>query len=332
MVERQIVVARGPFGALDVITTPWVPCKGAAQVDVHARSSAATRTAKGEVFGSGTTLTLAGVSIAQGAGIIVGLSFDAAVTLTSVTWNALTLASNVAGPGTNGQRGNILSRLNNNAATGSVVATFSGAATAAAMWVSEYTGIIPAPAIDKTAAAEGTSTTPSSGATAATVQGAELLVGNVGIDGIAADSLGVWINSFTQGQRAAGTGAIADEGYRVVGATGAYTAAKTGISSRPWQAMIATFLLSRPPTLVIEVSRDGLSPSGGPIGGVLVSPNLAPEEIHVDGGDLAIIRPDVTQETIPRLIASAFRIVAEGDGVSTIPDFAVEAFIHHPER
>ena len=61
------------------------------------------------------------------------------------------------------------------------------------------------------------------------------------------DAAGTWENSFTAGPRAGTTGdsdtdnRTVSMGWRIVSSTGAYTASKTGITSRYWAAAIATF-------------------------------------------------------------------------------------------
>lgn len=101
--------------------------------------------------------------------------------------------------------------------------------------------------LDQIAAATGSSTSPSSGATSVTGQNYEILIGAVGTEGPGGDTQGAWSNSF-QGIAYIGTtgGAAAQNvslsvGYKIVSATGAQTAAKTGITSRQWGAAIATY-------------------------------------------------------------------------------------------
>ena len=102
--------------------------------------------------------------------------------------------------------------------------------------------------LDRTSTGTGSSATPSSGATATTSQADELLIGAIGTEGPDGDAAGTWGNSFTAGPRLGTTGGTQTTptsrvslGYRIVSATGAYTAAKSGITSRDWAAMIATF-------------------------------------------------------------------------------------------
>jgi len=123
------------------------------------------------------------------------------------------------------------------------VAVTSQAAVAAL-----FNGLADSGALDQLASNNAdTSSNPSSSATATTTQADELLIGVVGIEGPAGDNAGTWENSFLTGPRTGTTGGTDDTnitismGYRVVDATGAYTAAKSGITVRDWAAIIGTF-------------------------------------------------------------------------------------------
>lgn len=101
--------------------------------------------------------------------------------------------------------------------------------------------------LDKTASATGNSNAPSSGATAATAQAYEIAVGVIGTEGPESDSAGSWSNDFQAGVRIGSSGQSAvsnstvSEAYKVLSSTGAQTAAKTGVTSRRWAAVIATY-------------------------------------------------------------------------------------------
>ncbi len=90
-------------------------------------------------------------------------------------------------------------------------------------------------------------TTPNVGPTGMTTQADELLIGVIGTEGPVGDTAGTWSNSFSAGPRAGTTGGDANTnwtvslGYRIVSSTGAYTAQKSGVTSRNWAATIATF-------------------------------------------------------------------------------------------
>jgi phosphodiesterase/alkaline phosphatase D-like protein len=103
------------------------------------------------------------------------------------------------------------------------------------------------PRIEDQSTASGT--TPTVGPTGTTTQPDELLIGVIGTNGPVEDLAGTWQNDFltdpdlrvgTSGD-AADTNWTVSMGYRIVSATGEYTAQKNGITSRLWAATIATF-------------------------------------------------------------------------------------------
>jgi hypothetical protein len=101
----------------------------------------------------------------------------------------------------------------------------------------------PAPGAEE----EQSGTTPTVGPTGTTAQANELLIGAIGTEGPVGDNAGTWDNSFTAGPRAGTTGDADDSnwtvsmGWRIVSATGEYSAQKSGITDRYWAAAIATF-------------------------------------------------------------------------------------------
>jgi hypothetical protein len=99
-------------------------------------------------------------------------------------------------------------------------------------------------ALDKTAAAQGAGASPSSGATPTTSHANEFLWGAIGYSSNAR-ATGTWIDGFTSGGqfKKTGTAGISgvEDGYKTVSATGAYTAAKTGVDKDGWTALIATY-------------------------------------------------------------------------------------------
>jgi hypothetical protein len=131
---------------------------------------------------------------------------------------------------------------------GSYYAIFTmGAAGNAAGALLEIANVAAASQIDQTAVATGSSTSPSSGATSATTQAYEVVIGAIGTEGPGGDTQGSWSNGFqpiaytgTTGGAAAANVSLS-VGYKIVNATGAQTAAKTGITSRQWGAAVATY-------------------------------------------------------------------------------------------
>lgn len=124
--------------------------------------------------------------------------------------------------------------------------TMSSAGNAAGALM-EIANVAAASQLDQTAVATGSSTSPSSGATAATAQAYEIVVGAIGTEGPGGDTQGSWSNSFQPVAYVGTTGGAAASnvslslGYKIVSATGAQTAAKTGITSRQWGAATATY-------------------------------------------------------------------------------------------
>lgn len=216
-------------------------------------SRAAGGTAKAYDDTSGvSTLTKSGVTCAAGDTIVVSVAMSDGVVGSadqpdSVAWNgqALTLRTVTTG---SGMVLSIWSRDNCNAGTGSVVVDSSSVAPLGIVLAIEIvTGAITSGSTDKVANGTGSSTAPSSGATATTSQANELLIGVCAwLHASAGMSYGSWSNSFTGAQDdgnstgASGGEVTISDGYRNVTATGAYTAAKTGASNVPWAAAILT--------------------------------------------------------------------------------------------
>jgi hypothetical protein len=92
---------------------------------------------------------------------------------------------------------------------------------------------------DKKANAAGTSTTPSSGATVATSQAKETVIGCVAWN--TSSISGNWSGGFVAGQSSLGANFSIEDALLRVTATGAQTAAKTGAANVAWGAIVATF-------------------------------------------------------------------------------------------
>ena len=135
-----------------------------------------------------------------------------------------------------------------------ITITASASVTARAAVVSVFRGLADEDPLDQTSTGTGSSATPSAGPTSTTTEADELLIGAIGTEGPNGDPGGTWLNSFTTGPRTGTTGGTDDTnitislGYRIVSASGAYTAAKSGITSRDWAALIATFKAEPNPT------------------------------------------------------------------------------------
>ena len=127
-----------------------------------------------------------------------------------------------------------------------ITCTFTTSSTGSGMSVNEFTGLV-SPALDATASASGTNTTPNSGLTAATAQGSELVFGFVhSVAFTAADSgsnpAEVYANppNLDPYHSAGQFGSIWPV-YRIVSTTRQYQANGTGGGTGGWRAMVATY-------------------------------------------------------------------------------------------
>ncbi len=124
--------------------------------------------------------------------------------------------------------------------------------------VHEFSGIASAPAGDKANSAVGSSTSPSSGATATTTQADELVVGAVSVAGPSSDSFTADGNfsggPFRLSQDSGSYPRTLNTEYRIVSATGTYTYAPTLGTSRLWADAIATYKAAAPSTINISGS------------------------------------------------------------------------------
>ena len=156
-----------------------------------------------------------------------------------VSWKDTPLHKDVATVG-NGFYTTLLSLYSAAGGTGDIVASH---ASGGDLTINAYsvTGLAPS-ALDKTAAAKGSSTSPSSGATATTSHANELLWGAIGY-ATNGKPTGAWSGGFTGGTQFTNTRGISgiEDGYKTVSSVGAYTAAKTGIDKDAWTAVIATY-------------------------------------------------------------------------------------------
>jgi hypothetical protein len=157
----------------------------------------------------------------------------------SVYWNDTSLHKDVSTQGS-GFYTTIFSLYSATGGTGDVVATH---ASGGDLTINAYsvTGLAPS-ALDKTSAANGTGTSPSSGATATTSRGNEFLWGAIGY-ATNSKATGMWSGGFISGTQFTDTGGISgvEDGYKTVSSTGAYTAAKAGVDKDAWTAVIATY-------------------------------------------------------------------------------------------
>jgi len=112
-----------------------------------------------------------------------------------------------------------------------------------------------------TSTANGTQ--PLVGPTPTTSQARELFITAIGTEGPVEDNPGVWDFGFAAGPRAGTTGGTAATnmtvclGYRMVDATGVYTAQKSGITSCYWGALIVAFKAADAPETGLAGDSNG---------------------------------------------------------------------------
>src|SRR2546427_275759 len=205
------------------------------------------------VAATSVSVTLQGsVSVAVGDTLIVTFVMDPAAG--AVSWadsrgNSYSVDADVTnGSGTSGVRtvvcsASVATALGNN----DTIPVTHPLATSKALSVNEFSGLR-ASALDKTAGATGDSTTPASGATALTAQPDELLIGAMGVETKKTESFtgGAGYTALTSSSSGPALGAATanvtiDPEYRIVTATGSYTADGTLGRQRLWAAAIATY-------------------------------------------------------------------------------------------
>jgi hypothetical protein len=231
----MVLMRRFGFGLLLLVTVFARP--GLSQ----APSSPATPTvtAKGS---AGTEdvgdVTLPKVALKAGETLIVSCNDEGGDV--EVTWNDKPLHKDVGTKGS-GLYTTLYSLYIASGGTGDIVASHGSAGD---LSINAYavTNLAPSGALDKTAAAQGMSVTPSSGPTATTTHANEFLWGAIGY-ATNSKATGTWNDGFTGGTQFTDTGGIGgvDDGYKTVSATGAYTAGKTGVGKSAWVAVIATY-------------------------------------------------------------------------------------------
>jgi methionine-rich copper-binding protein CopC len=130
------------------------------------------------------------------------------------------------------------------AGANTVTATFSGTNTHPWLSVYEYSGLSTANPLDKTAAAQGSSSTPSSGATAATSSANELLFSGLGLPSGSSTTVTAGSTYTLMQQDASSGGSRAATQGATASAAGAYAGSFTLSASAAWSAVVATFSTS----------------------------------------------------------------------------------------
>ncbi|MBM2825963.1 MAG: hypothetical protein HW403_27 [Dehalococcoidia bacterium] len=197
-------------------------------------------------------VTVPAAGVAAGNSVIVTFAMDdqtGTVSCADTQLNPYAVDVDIGGgAGTGNVRTVICSAHNVTALVSTNTITVTHPSSAAeAVSAQEFSGLVKKSALDKTASASGTSTTPSSGNTLTTTMANELLVGAIGAEGPVEDTFtagasytaGPPTEAGTTGNPAAGNITINPE-YRIVSATGTYSADGT-ITSRDWRAAVATY-------------------------------------------------------------------------------------------
>src|SRR5438477_33488 len=149
-------------------------------------------TATGNNTGTNIMITLAaGVSVGAGDSIIVSfVGPDLSGTYSATDSAGNTYSQNASGARAGTVRTVILSAHNANAlASGNTITvTFPSTSNRRAVTADEFSGLAKTGTFDQSHTGNGSSTTPDSGFTATTAQGAELLLGAIGVAGAASDT------------------------------------------------------------------------------------------------------------------------------------------------
>ena len=219
------------------------------------------------------TLVITGVSAAAGSELIVGIGHSTSdAPAISVTAGSASLTARKQQGTSGGLYGeewslDVASLLSGVAVT----ITFDPIQTpptVCAAFVTEGTGAA-SPGVDATAGASGTSTSPSSGATATLAQANELCIGVIVTSGPSTDAAGTPSNGYTAGQRVGTTGGgdvTVAEIYKIVSSTSAQTFAKTSITSRAWRALGATYKeASAPAPTTVALERGSATSTGNAV-------------------------------------------------------------------
>src|SRR5437667_6237509 len=168
-------------------------------------------------------VTVPAAGVATGDSVILTLAMaDASggVTATDSKGNTYSLAADITNA--SNVRTVILAAHNVTAlVSGDTITVTHPSATVRALSANEFSGLSPTSALDQTQTATGSSTTPSSGATAATTEAAELLLGAMGVGGTISDT-------FTPG---ASYTALTRAGITGIGFRGAASASSGSSSS-----------------------------------------------------------------------------------------------------
>ena len=225
---------------------------------------------------SGNTLVAIIATRGSAAGIVTGIS------QTGATWTRAAQATNASGSTTE-----IWYAPNVSSAGNSITINQSNVRSAAV--IVEYSNIILASPIDKTANTTGNSNAASTGTTATTVQANELLVGGVGLVN-SGYTIGTPTNSFASVANAASTDGPSQNNAKVYALEKLVTTTGTAISggsissSSQWSGAIATFKAQTPTTTVVSSSNSSVAYGTTVTFTATVTPNTATGTVHFFDG------------------------------------------------
>lgn len=206
---------------------------------------------------TGTTLsvTVPTAGVAAGTSIIVSLAMNpsaGSVSCTDTRLNSYTIDRDItSGSGTTGVRTVILSAHNVlSLSSGNAITCTHPSVTARALSANAFSGLASMSARDKAAATTGSSTVPFSGSTPTTTQPSELLFGTIGVEGPSKETFTAGASYTTIGRIGTSGGSSTNNitvnpEYRLVTATGAYSAGGTLSVAHRWAAAIVTIRLRR---------------------------------------------------------------------------------------
>lgn len=218
------------------------------------------RTAKGTATSkiSGTTLSLASVSMNQEESLVVGVAYDTGQGAPIVTWGNRVLDQIVTRAESGAATALFLLRHINNTRTRTITCTWGGAIVAKAMFATMVEG---AKVQDVSAGATSAATAdPNTGIAATSTVPNTIQISAMASQGPSSDTVGTVGDGHTSGQRAGTSGAsptsniTIHETFEILSATGDVRASKTGATSRSWANVI----------LAVKESlrfRQGITPS-----------------------------------------------------------------------
>jgi hypothetical protein len=198
--------------------------------------------------GTQLQLTVPAGGVGSGHSILLALTFDAAtgtVSAVDSSGNAYAVDADVTNAGN--LRTVVLSAHNVAAlAAGDTITVTHPSVTARALSGSEFSGLLGSGTRDRVSTDTGNDDAPDSGTTATTSQADELLFGALGVNGRIGDSF-TPTAPYTGLTRAGTTGGFSNTNvtinpeYRIVAATGGFSASGTNSSDREWAAAIVTY-------------------------------------------------------------------------------------------